>query len=311
VLFPYSTHSYGTGLRLKVRASRKRPYVVRIRMEHQPKAGSEDTAVANQQEACARKGNADLFNQSTLRQAVAGPKGAAVTEEGEDMTTPPPKVQIPADAVLTAGNDILQPLNDLLGAQGLNLKGDPDAASQAGSPAAVFGGPPQSVALIEAGATAVSKWWATGLGATVAGAWAAVSGWWSGQEPASQRVALWVAAIVTAAAVLGIAYLLGSDVRGRSTASVATIRARAQVADSMVRASQAAFIPSPAPPSAELVALPAPLPVSYSLKSSADEPGWNAVALLSNGDNITKYLIVKGAEHEWVDATSVMLVSPT
>jgi len=184
------------------------------------------------------------------------------------------------------------------------------ATDQAGSPAAVFGGPPQSIALIEAGATAVSKWWATGLGVAVAGVWATVSGWWSGQEPASQRVALWVAAIVTAAAVLGIAYLLGSDVRGRSTASVANIRARAQVADSMVRASQAAFIPSPSAPSAELVALPAPLEVSYSLKSSAEEPGWKAVALFSNGTDITKYLIAKGAEHEWVDAADVMLVPP-
>ena len=134
----------------------------------------------------------------------------------------PPKVEIPANAVLATGDDVLQPANDLL--CGLDLKGSDQDTKDAGKPSAVFGGPPQSVALIEAGATAVSKWWATGLGAAVAATWSTVFGWWGKQGDPIKEVALWVAAIITAAAVLGIAYLLGSDVRGRSAASVVSIR---------------------------------------------------------------------------------------
>ena len=129
-----------------------------------------------------------------------------------------------------------------------------------------------------------------------------------GQDPTIKQVALWVAGIITAAAILGIAYLLGSDIRGRSRASVATIQARVQVANAFVQASQAAFKPSPAAPSAEIVALPAPLEVINGQSGSGDEIGWHAVALSSNADNITKYLLAKGDKHEWVDAAKVRLI---
>ncbi len=218
-----------------------------------------------------------------------------------------PKVKIPANAVLATGDDVLQPVSDLL--QSLDLKGSDDETKDAGKPSAIMGGPAQSVALIEAGATAVSKWWATGLGATVIAAWSTIFGWWGKQGDPIKEVALWAAAIITAAAVLGIAYLLGSDVRGRSAASIATIQARSRVANSFVQASQAAFKPSPPAPSAEIVALPAPLQVINSEKVGDDERDWCAIALSSNGDNITKYLLVKKGMHEWVDAPKVLLSS--
>lgn len=196
----------------------------------------------------------------------------------------------------------------------LGIKGTSIETDAAGGPAAAIGGPPQSVALIEATATAASKWWSAGLGASVAGLWGVVSLWWDGQHAATQRVGLWMAAIVTAAAVIGIAYLLGSDVRGRAAAAVATIEARAQVGDTLLGAAQASLVPSlpcSSPAShAALVALAPPINVNYIPKASADEPGWKAIALFSNGDDVTKYLVVKGAEQEWADASAITLATP-
>jgi hypothetical protein len=51
-------------------------------------------------------------------------------------------------------------------------------------------------------------------------------------------VLLWVAAIASAAALLALAYILGSDVRGRSAAMVATIEARKAVATAMIAATE-------------------------------------------------------------------------
>jgi hypothetical protein len=216
-------------------------------------------------------------------------------------------VQIPAKAVAVEGDDVLAPATALL--RGLNLLGKPEETADAGKPGAAFTGPPQSVALIEAGATAVSKWWATGLGASAIAAWSTVASWWGGQAAATQRVALWTAAIITAAAILGIAYLLGSDVRGRAAAAVATIEARCKLGDTLARTSEAAFNPTPPSPSEQFVALPSPLQVSYSTKPSAEESGWRAIALVSNAKDLTKYLVVKDADHEWVDAAQIKLVN--
>lgn len=114
----------------------------------------------------------------------------------------------------------------------------------------------------------ISKCWATGLGAAAAAAWGSLARWWDSQtgQPATQRVALWAVAIVTAAAVLGIAYLLGSDVRGRAAASVATISARAELAQVLCRAASDVFKPDPPHGAKQVVALPSPLPMIYPAK---------------------------------------------
>jgi hypothetical protein len=66
----------------------------------------------------------------------------------------------------------------------------------------------------------------------------------------NQRVLLWGAAIVSAALVVGITFLLSADIRGRATATVATIEARAQVADTVIRAAHGNLPPMPPfPPS--------------------------------------------------------------
>lgn len=226
------------------------------------------------------------------------------------MTAQPNPVQIPANAILPEGADLVGPTQQLL--HGLGLLGTAKDNDEADGFATVLQGPPQSVALIEAGATAASKWWATGLGATVLAAWSTVARWWSGEPEANQRVALWAAAIVTAAAVLGIAYLLASDVRGRSTAAAATIRARTQVAIAVIQASGSAYAPASAPAAAavsseQLVALAQPLPVNYVTQPADNETGWRAVALLSNGNDVTRYLVMNGGQQAWVDKGEIAL----
>lgn len=212
-------------------------------------------------------------------------------------------IQIPAKAIDANGADLLEPLQGLL--RGINvLPTDADMA-KAGTVWATFGGPPQSVALIEAGATAANKWWAAGLGGTVLTVWGSLLKWWGGQEAATQRVALWAVALITAAAVVGIAYLLGSDVRGRAAATVATIEARAKLADAMILSSRKTYSPVAPDAQAQFVALPTAMEVRYIRKGSGDEGGWLAVALMSNGKGINRYLLVKQGLHEWAESADV------
>jgi hypothetical protein len=73
-------------------------------------------------------------------------------------------VQIPSKAV-SEETDVSEPVTVPL--QDLNLLGKSSEIAEAGGFTAAFTGPAQSVALIEAGATAAAKWWAGGLGASV------------------------------------------------------------------------------------------------------------------------------------------------
>ena len=221
------------------------------------------------------------------------------------MADPDPKVQVPLSAV-AAADELLASTKTLL--EGINLLPSKEDLMLADGFVSAFKGPPESVSLIEAGATAANKWWAAGLGGGVLAAWAAVRGWWDGTIPATQHVALWVAAVVTAAAVLGIAYLLGSDVRGRAAVATETVRARAAVAEAFVRA--AASTPAGAPAAADelrIVPLPA-LRAKNIRKSGTDENGWRLLALATDTKNDTRYLVARGARHEWVEAAAIELV---
>lgn len=216
-------------------------------------------------------------------------------------------VQIPSRAVSDL-DDVLGPTNELL--RGLELLGTKEDLEAANGATALFRGPPQSVALIEAGATALSKWWAAGLGASLAAVWATVAAWFEGLPAANQPVVLGGVAFVTAATVLAIGYILGSDIRGRSVAAVATIEARAKLGGALIRTAQLVYKPAPDSSAADLVALPGPLRVIHTTKAGADEEGWHAVALLYDHEKCTKFLVWKGSVHEWVDASSIELAEP-
>jgi hypothetical protein len=165
------------------------------------------------------------------------------------------------------------------------------------------------VAVIEAGATALSKWWAAGLAAGVAGVFPAIKVFWENEDEATQRVLIIAIGIGIAAAVLAIGYIVGSDVRGRSAASVATIEARAKIADAVARLSESAYTPPRIDGDQQILALPAALRVCNGKKhGDAAEAGWRAIALRGTGDDL-QYLLVKETEQDWVEQEHVHFVS--
>lgn len=201
-------------------------------------------------------------------------------------------VKIPGNAV-SDGTDVGLPVRTLL--EELGLLGTPGQSEGADGFTAVFSGPPQSVALIEAGATAASKWWATGLGASVIAVWGSVAAWWPKQEPSVQVAVLGGAAVVTVALVLAIAYLIASDVRGRAAAAVSMIEARAKLATTMVQAAQIVYEPRLDGSLPEIVPLPSRVHAKNFSRPAADEDGWLAVALERDTDGKIAYVLVKGS----------------
>ena len=182
-------------------------------------------------------------------------------------------------------------------------------------PITALTGTPDSVAVIEAGATALSKGWAAGLGASVLALWAGVKTWWPGQDPDLQGVVIWGAAIATAALVAGVAYVVGSDVRGRAAASVATINARAAVAEALIREAASLYAkqgervwqtkeakePEAA---AQVVPISPPEQMRWISRKGPDEEGWYAYACL--GSEVTRWTTGSpGSVHQWVSSTDV------
>ncbi|HET7763258.1 MAG TPA: hypothetical protein VFL46_12915 [Phycicoccus sp.] len=224
-----------------------------------------------------------------------------------------PTSALPAGAVAADGDDLVAPSQTLL--QGLYLLGTPTEMAQGDGFNAFIGRTPQSVSVIESAATAISKWWTAGLGAVVIAAWGSVVRYW-GDYPEQRNTTLLAAAIVSAAALVGIAYVVGSDVIGRSQASVATINARRDVATTVTAAARA--LSSGAPTRAEgttttnvaqtTIQLPAALR-ARSLRG-ADTDGWLALLARLDGTKVTQYLLVKGESTQWTDAADVVFAPP-
>jgi hypothetical protein len=181
--------------------------------------------------------------------------------------------------------------------------------AQAGGLAAAIVGPPQSVAVIEANATALSKWWAVALGSVGVGAWPAVSLFLKDNTADHAMLIIGIAIVITSV-ILAIGYIVGSDVRGRAEASVATIQARQAVAETMVQTAQRAYSAPPATNEPQLVALPTAMKVHNTKESGDAEQGWLAIALLREDDK-TKYLLVKAKDKRWVDEEDVLFETPT
>lgn len=175
------------------------------------------------------------------------------------------------------------------------------------------------VAPIEAGATKAAMFWAAASGALVAVAWACVAIWWSGEETANQVAAIGGAAIVTAAALLSISYLMAADVRSRAEAAVATIQAREHIAVAMIEAAAAAKVAAAEGAAAaeaaevasrpsELVALPKKVRVKYLTRPKGEKKGWTAIAIERRGEDELRYLLVRGNEKAMADAKEVSFV---
>lgn len=217
-----------------------------------------------------------------------------------------PDVQIPGKAVSDA-RDVRQPVRTLL--EQLNLLGTAEHNEQATGRGSVFAGPPQSVALIEAGATAAAKWWAAGLGATVIATWVAVAAWWEKQDETIQAVAVGGAALATAALVVAIGYLIASDIRARAVAAVSTIEARAQIATIMIEATQAVYEATPDAAQVEIIPLAGKVRAKNLGRPAADEEGWLAVAMERHADGAIKYILVKGSAEATVSAAELEFYS--
>lgn len=153
-------------------------------------------------------------------------------------------VRFPQQSINPEAKDVVSPLKEIL--QGLSvLPSDADMAKSGA--AATFSGPPDSVAIIEAGATASSKWWSVAIAALggTAVISAAATSFWNGQAT-DVRVGLiaGIAALLVAA-VIAVAVIISSDVRGRAQGAAAQYAARASVANHFMQLSLLASRPTP------------------------------------------------------------------
>lgn len=126
------------------------------------------------------------------------------------------------------GKDLLVPTKDLVVGLGL---APPDDVSKPNPIGALFGTAPDSVTVIKSYALGVSKVWVTlfaasGIGTAAVGL---VAKFWS-DSPENIRVATILAAgFAMAAIALAISYVVGSDVRGRASATTEQLSQRGSV----------------------------------------------------------------------------------
>lgn len=158
-------------------------------------------------------------------------------------------LQLPSGAVST-GSDLWSPLQSLL--VGLNVLPTDADLDKADGLAGLLQGPPQSVAILEAGATAAAKAW-TALASVVGGGtviWAAATDFWHGEKPGIQIALVGGAAFVLAACLIGIAMIVSADVRGRALGASAMYEARRTITIEFLRLSASAHSGDHAPKTA-------------------------------------------------------------
>lgn len=210
------------------------------------------------------------------------------------MTTPPAD-----DVLLPRIQKVLSSLCLLPTAEDLTKSKEQNAFS------AALGGPPQSLALIEAGATALSKWWAAGAGVSIIGVWGGVARFYRGQPEETQRVLLWGAVIATGLLVLAITHLLTTDLRGRVAVQTATIKARTELSQAMIDA----FGAAPAPGTATEHVWPLPMPHSVRNVSAEakDEEDWSLLAMRAaeEADDVS-FLVARGRTSQWVPSQQII-----
>lgn len=139
------------------------------------------------------------------------------------------ELKIPGAAIDNAGTDVLGPLQKLL--TGIDVL-DTSESTTGGA----FKSPSQAEAIIESGATALTKWWA-GAVAALGGATAitaAITKFWSGQHGDVRVALLATTGGVIAFVAIALAIIVSSDVRGRAAGAVAIYQTRASVTSSML-----------------------------------------------------------------------------
>ena len=224
------------------------------------------------------------------------------------------EVRLPGNAIDPQGADVAATAAGVL--RELYLLPTADELKKAGSLPSVVGGPSQSVAVIEANATALTKWWAAGLGTAIVTGWGSVVTFWNdiagknpdaAQRAMSQRVFILAIAIATAAAILAIGYILGSDVRGRAAAAASTITARSGVAQTVMHVARGREVEDNV---AVTITEIQPRTVKYRTRGGDDESGWVAIALQSKPDGSDrKYLVVKRNSDAWAASAELEFIT--
>lgn len=222
--------------------------------------------------------------------------------------------RLPGNAIDPEGADVVAPTVAVL--EELYLLPTQADLDAAGGPLAVLGGQSQSVAVIESTAMAISKWWAALLGMTVPAGWVAVAKFWDEiaakdagpiQMATSQRTFMLAVAIASAAAILSIGYIVGTDIRARASASAATIAARQGVAQTVMQLARGRDSEEQA---ALTITEIQPRAVKYLTKGGEDESGWVAIALQSKLDGSErKFLVVKGSEDAWAGTAELQFIT--
>lgn len=114
------------------------------------------------------------------------------------------------------------------------------------------------------------------------------------------------AAIATAAITVAIGYLLASDVRGRAQAMVATIEARAHVAQSVIRAAHIAAGSAAVDDSTRVITALTAKKVKYTATAEADMDEWTLFLMSTKPDGSDEqYYLCKGTRHNWVPSDQV------
>jgi hypothetical protein len=151
-----------------------------------------------------------------------------------------------------------------------------------------------------------------GAGVLLVSLWGSIAAWWPTQEDQVQVAAVGGAAVVSAALIISIGYLIASDVRGRSSVATATVHARAHLATTMIQAAQNVWRQAPRVPS-DTASLPPLVPLSSGVPArnhhvpAADQDNWLAVAVERHPDGGMKFLFVKGTEQQLLGPDGIYL----
>jgi hypothetical protein len=151
----------------------------------------------------------------------------------DDMAASDTPVTIPNDIILSSGGsktpaDLLPPLTSLLIGAGVL----PDSADTTHTGMWWLQGTPSSAAILESGATALSKGWSVLLGAlggTTAITAGATDFWKSQLTGASRVVAVGGAGLIIVTTIIAIAYMVVGDIGGRTRGAVALYTARRDI----------------------------------------------------------------------------------
>jgi hypothetical protein len=214
------------------------------------------------------------------------------------------KVQVPGAAVNPQGDDIGEPAAALLHELALlGTETEYDNASKLFS-----GSPPQSIAIIEAGVTRLTKVWAVlaAAGVSITAVWAAIGSFWAEENDSVRVATLAAAGVVLAVLVVALAWLITSDVKSRAGGAIAQIQARAAVTTSylnlLARAPSTDLPPDDsAQTEALLAALGAGLPVTVQLANGSS--GRVNGVRHDSADGLQVH--VKGSKSDWIAVSRV------